>query len=932
MAGPGGDSGVSDERARNPVCREVAATVIADTMAAMILRPTLLFLLAAVAVSRAQLVRQPNTTLNLPASLPAPTGYVFENAIGTTIFNRPIALRTLPGVTNVLFVVERGGTIQRVNLDTNTKSTFLDLATYLTGQGTPVNTSSESGLLSMAFHPNYQQNGLFFVFYSFNSTTATGSQLHQRVARLQATGTPGNYHAAVTVNAATHTPLITQRDEAGNHNGGDLHFGADGYLYISAGDEGAQYDGSDNARRINKDFLGGIMRIDVDLKPGSLAPNPHTQANSTAYPSAVSAGTYTIPPDNPYIGLTTWNGFTFAANTVRTEWWSHGYRNPWRISFDAPTGRLFVADVGQDNWEEISIVTRGVNGGWSWREGAQNHTPLVAPATAPSGWTSLAPIYDYPHSGTTSPVATQFRGNSVTGGVIYRGTRLPELTGSYVFADYVSGRVWSLRDTGAARWTPALLIDDEDNRIASFGQDPRNGDVLYCYLSSSNGQVRRLVRTVAGGTPPPATLSATGAFSSLANLTPNSGIVAYEPNVSFWSDHAQKRRWFSIPALASQMTYAADGPWTFPAGQVWIKHFDMEMERGNAATKRRLETRFLVKNAAGAYGLTYKWRADGTEADLVNEGGLDEVLSIMDNGTPVNQTWRYPSRADCMTCHTPQTGFALSFNTRQLNRGALFGAVTQNQITAFSDAGYFTAAAGAVNHLPALAASSDTTASLEWRVRSYLEVNCVQCHQPGIGSSLWDARSATPTDLAGLINGALVNNGGEPLNRWAVPGDIAHSMVLKRVSGIGAVRMPPLATSVRDLQAETLLTDWIGTLTSRQSYAQWQSAHPPDPGAPGADPDTDGNTNAHEYLHGLNPHLADNGALLTAQRSAGSITLTFPQPANRSALVEMSTDLTTWAPWQAPGNVLNFPALAQSRTLTGPELPRAYFRVRYAQP
>lgn len=898
-------------------------------MAVMPLRPTLLLLLAACSAAQAQLVRQANTTLSLPATLPVPGAYTSENALGSLTFSNPICIRSLPGVTNVLFVVERGGSLQRVNMDTHTKSTFLNLSDYLSTAGTPISTSSESGFLSAAFHPNYNQNGLFFLFYSFRHTT--NGELHQRVARMQASGTPGNYNAATSANTATHTPLISQRDEAGNHNGGDIHFGPDGYLYISTGDEGAQEDGSDNGRHINRDFLGGIARIDVDLKPGSLTPNLHSQTNSTSFPSAVHAGTYTIPPDNPYIGLTTWNGFTFAANTVRTEWWSHGYRNPWRMSFDAPTERLFVADVGQDNWEEVSIVTRGANGGWSWREGAQTITPAVAPFTAPSGWTSLAPIYDYPHSGTPSSVTTQFRGNSITGGVVCRGTRLSELAGQYIFGDHITGRIWAIRDTGVARWTPSLLFTETANVVSAFGQDPRNGDVLYCSLTGT-GQVKRIVRSFSGGTPPPATLSATGAFSSLATLTPNAGIVACEPNVSFWSDHAQKRRWFSIPALASKMTYAANGQWSFPAGQVWIKHFDIETERGNPATKRRLETRFLVKNSAGAYGITYKWRADGSNADLVGDGGLDEVLSIVDNGTPVNQTWRYPSRADCMTCHTPQTGFALSFNTRQLNRDYLFGAVSQNQITALSDAGYFTASAGAVNHLPALAAATDTTASLEWRVRSYLEVNCIQCHQPGIGSSLWDARSATPTDLAGLINGALVNNGGVPLNRWAVPGDTAHSMVLKRVSGTGAMRMPPLATTVRDLRAETLLTDWIGSLTSRQSYAQWKSVHLPDPGAPEADPDADGNTNAHEYLHDLNPHLADIGPLLTMQRSAGSITLSFPQPANRSALVEISTDLSAWAPWQAPDNLLRFPATAKSRTVAGTELPRAHFRVRYSQP
>ncbi len=898
----------------------------------MILR-TAILLFCLTHSARAQLARQANTTLNLPASLPAATGYSAENALGSLTFSNPICIRSLPGVSNRLFVVERDGRMQLINLDSNTKSTFLDLAAYLAASGTPISASSESGFLSVAFHPDYNNNGLFFLFYSFRH--APNGQLHQRVARMRASGTPGNYNAATSAATATHTALISQRDEAGNHNGGDLHFGPDGYLYISTGDEGAQNDGSDNGRRIDRDFLAGIARIDVDQKPGSLLPNRHTQTNSTSFPSAVHAGTYRIPPDNPYIGLTTWNGYTFAATAVRTEWWSHGYRNPWRMSFDAPTGRLFVADVGQDNYEEVSIVTRGSNGGWSWREGLRVNSPFVAPTTPPAGWTSLAPIYDYPHTSVSSSVPAQFRGTSITGGYVYRGSRLSEVVGQYICADYVSGRFWALRNTGTARWTPSLLMTEAGNVVATFGMDPRNGDILYTTLTAT-GQVKRIVRAFTGGTAPPATLSATGAFSSLASLTPHPGIVAYEPNVNFWSDHARKRRWFSIPSPGAKITFAAEGNWAFPAGQVWIKHFDIETTRGQPETARRLETRFLVKTADATYGLSYKWRADQTNADLVGASGLDEVFPTIENGSPVSQTWRFPSHSECATCHTAAAGHALSFNTRQLNRPGTFGAVTQNQISALSDAGYFTVAPGNVHALPALSPAADETASLEWRVRSYLEVNCIQCHQPGVGSSLWDARSSTPTDLAGLINGPLVNNGGDPLNRMAIPGDPAHSMVLQRLSAAGVARMPPLATTVRDAEAEALLTAWIQSLPARKSYATWQSENFSNPAAPeaqpAADPDLDGNTNAHEYLHGLQPTLPDAGPLVTAERSGGIVILTFSQPANRSAIVEISSDLTTWAPWDTAGNSPSFPAMSRSRTLSGPEWPRAHFRVRFNQP
>ena len=164
--------------------------------------------------AHAQLVRQPNSTLVLPATLPNATGYTTENALGALTFASPIDVAVPPGVTDRLYVVERGGTIQRVNLTTLTKSTFLNLSAYLTAQGTPLNTGIESGFLSIAFHPQYNQNGFVFVFYS----VTIGGQFHQRVARFTATGTAGNFNAATTLDTTTHQPLITPRTLTSRQN------------------------------------------------------------------------------------------------------------------------------------------------------------------------------------------------------------------------------------------------------------------------------------------------------------------------------------------------------------------------------------------------------------------------------------------------------------------------------------------------------------------------------------------------------------------------------------------------------------------------------------------------------------------------------------------------------------------------------------------
>jgi glucose/arabinose dehydrogenase/mono/diheme cytochrome c family protein len=882
----------------------------------------------------AQLTKQANSTLTLPARLPTATGYTTANALGTLTFSAPIKLATLPGVTNRLFVVERNSGIQMVNLDTMTKTQFLNLSAFLTANNASLDIGGECGFLGLAFHPNYNQNGYLYVFYSLIYMNVH----YQRVARFQANGTAGNYNAATSVNTASHTALVTQVDDASNHNGGDLNFGPDGYLYFSCGDEGNQDDYFDNARRIYKDFFGGIFRIDVDLKPGSLTPNTH---------AAVSPGAYAIPPDNPFVNLpadgngnSTYNGFTFPKSSVRTEIYAIGFRNPFRFCFDAQTGRMFVGDVGQGTYEEVDLVTHGgFNGGWSWREGMHPHTPYQPPSAEPPGFNPDPPIFEFDHTNNGVGNDSIIYGTAVIGGMYYRGNRFSELYDSYIFGDNGSGIIATLKPNGSGGWSGARLA--QDSQIVCFGTDPRNGDPLFCSFASS--QVKTLQRSGTSGTQPPATLSATGAFSSLSTMTPNTGLVAYDPNVSFWSDYAVKSRWFAIKNQSDTIGYNADVPWTFPNGMVWVKHFDIETTRGNPATRRKLETRFLVKTSSAdgdVYGLTYRWRSDQTDADLVAEDGLNDTLALTVNGQPYNQTWRFPSRNECRICHSTVGGFALSFNTRQLNRAHTYGAVSQNQIQALSDAGYFSAAVSGVNSLPAFAPATDTTQSLEWRVRSYLAVNCSQCHQPG-GAAVgnWDARPTTPTDAANLINGVLVNTGSSTANRWAVPGDAAHSMVLMRQNGNGVTRMPPLASNELDTTDVQLVTDWINqSLPTRQSFSDWQVARFGSTTAtnaqPASDPDRDGQSNAQEFLTGTDPLDASQGWHYGAMTtSGGNVQFQFVQPANRSAIVEASTDLIHWHTWDAAGNTPTFPATNTARTIITPVTSAdKFFRVRFATP
>ena len=254
---------------------------------------------------------------------------------------------------------------------------------------------------------------------------------------------------------------------------------------------------------------------------------------------------------------------------VRAEFYAVGLRNPWRIAFDRPTGRLYAGDVGQNLREEIDLIVKGGNYGWNHREGLVN-----GPRTAPAGFAAMNPVFDYPRA----------QGISVTGGVVYRGNRFSQIYGHYLFADYGSGNIWSLIENEGA---PPTV-----RRLAVVGH-LRLWWTLRMEMSSSRTSARMIKRLVYSATPPaplPPQLSDTGAFADLLSLTPHAGIVPYELNVPFWSDNARKRRWFSMPGCEPSHAIQPRREWSFPTGTVWIKHFDLELTNGVPSSARRLET------------------------------------------------------------------------------------------------------------------------------------------------------------------------------------------------------------------------------------------------------------------------------------------------------------------------------------------------------
>ena len=855
--------------------------------------------------------REPNTTLKLPSDV-TPHGYSLVPALRSLQFTNPTAMAVPPGETNRLFVLERGGRIIVItNLANPTRTVFLNISSSI-DQDYLV--TGEEGLLGLAFHPGYATNRFLFVTYGLLTNTVQGSGRHQRVARFQTSAANPNF-----VPASSEVPLITQFDRANIHSYNDLLFSPEGYLYVSVGDEGGFLDEHNNSQRIDKNLFSGILRLDVDQLPSSLAPNPHPAVN----------GNYAIPPDNPFVGATEFNGAPVNPAQVRTEFYAVGLRNPYRMFYDRVDDRLYCSDVGEASREEINLIVKGGNYGWAFYEGNAPSMKKNMPPP-PAGFVSIPPVWEYFHDNGL------YDGHAAIGGIVYRGTRIGQLTGHYIFGDYVDGHVWSMTYDGT---TPVVEWLVSDSGISGFGTDPRNGDILV--VDHDEGFIRRLeYSTNSTAEPLPDTLAGTGAFADLATLTPAAGVVPYDVNVPFWSDHALKTRWFSLPDLNDTFDFSPGANWFFPAGTVWIKHFDLELSPGEPSSAHRLETRLLVRTPTGVYGATYRWGDSMTDATLVPEEGMDESFVIQDAGVVRTQVWHYPGRSECRTCHTSAGGYALGFNTAQLNKDFHYAGGVDNQIHALSRAGYLSAEVTELNSLRALAPATDDTSSLEYRVRSYLAVNCSQCHQPGgLAVGTWDARASTPMADAGIIDGLLLNNLGDSNNRVIKPGSVKNSVLLRRISTLGSERMPPLASRVLDEQAIALVSQWITTgLSNYQSFLSWQGQHFGDPYVPEAatlaDPDQDGAPNFLEYLTDTDPwEPADFWSVTIAPTSTGP-QLSIKQKANLGFAVEFSPNLVDWFFLDVPGNRPSFPAADRLSTILDPSVdgPARFYRVRALAP
>lgn len=321
--------------------------------------------------------------------------------------------------------------------------------------------------------------------------------------------------------------------------------------------------------------------------------------------------------------------------------------------------------------------------------------------------------------------------------------------------------------------------------------------------------------------PMPALLSQTGVFADVRTLKPVAAALPYELIQSFWSDGASKSRFVIVPE--GRIGFSPAGEWTFPTGTVFVKTFELPTDDGNPAHRRRLETRLLVVDrSGGAYGVVYRWRPDLSDAELLDGARTEPIGIRTSNGAQRNQNWYYPSREDCLTCHTARAGGVLGVKTRQMNRDIVnVSGATENQLLAWNRIGLFTGdfEPAKVESYPRLARSDDTSRSITDRARSYLDANCSQCHRPGGTVAYFDARFDTPLEQQWLVDGRVLIDEGIDRARVIASHDPWRSIALARIDTNSDMRMPPLARQIIDTKGAALIRDWIESLPGRPVLA-----------------------------------------------------------------------------------------------------------------
>lgn len=733
------------------------------------------------------LPRQANTELTFPG--PPPQGaepYTLERLYPQIELPNITGLKMAPGDDSRLFVVSQQG---RITIIPNTPDPSPEDLVVALDISDRTCLFIEQGLIGFEFDPDWQTNGYVYVHYVPN-TVCGGFDVSpgQRISRF--TFFPGQ---TSLIDPASEELLIEQLDHGPFHYGGDLAFGPDGYLYCALGDGEYPWARSQNPALL----LGKILRIDVTGPPDAGLP-------------------YAIPPDNPYVGVP----------DARGEVWARGLRNPFKFAFDPATGTLIACDVGHSSYEEINIITPGASYGWPYREG---------PECGPEGFAENCyyPEYIDPelwikHNGSTT---------AIIGGAVINSERLPEINGAYIFGSVFTGEVFlswlvdghlTLQQLAAVdptlNITAISRMNDGELFFADYADSSGSG-----YYKTTGGGIYRLARPSNEQRPFPTKLSDNPALlaAGSGHGADVAGVIQYMPSARLWSDSSIKERYLAMPGLA-QAEWTAEDAFNFPDGTAVIKNFSLPLDdRDVSGSLMRIETRVMLRDEGQWYGFTYEWNEEQTDAQLLASGKRRAFQRIDKDGNSYNYEWVYPSRSECLQCHTSAANHILGITTGYLNSDFTFPQTGRraNQLATWASIGLFSnEVPEPIEELPAVPDYRDTSVSPLHRMKAYVASNCSMCHRPGGGiESPMDLRWATDLSRMTIVN-AVPRRGdiGIPGGLIVTPGDLEHSILYQRLISLdSAYRMPPLGTSQVDPTGEALVREWIMTLPPTNSITGW---------------------------------------------------------------------------------------------------------------
>lgn len=666
----------------------------------------------------------------------APAPYKITPAFPNVSFTKPTCIEEIPGA-NRLLITEMDGKLLSIAKSPEVHSADL-----------VVDLARVFGAGALAFdadfHPRFIENRQVFVCYVHPKGGGT------RVSRFTlADASPP------TIDPASEQVLISWPN--GGHNGGCIEFGKDGYLYISTGDGSGPNppDGLTTGQDVS-DLFGAVLRIDIDQIEGDRA--------------------YAIPEDNPFVDL----------DGARPEIWAYGLRNPWKIGVDTVTGDVFAADNGWETWEMVHRIVRGGNCGWPVMEARAVLRSEVEVGPTPI----IPPIKDHHHS----------EANSVIGGPVYRGRKLPDLIGSFIYGDYITGTIWAVRAEADDTYSHRTLVDT-DQRITSFTEGSKGE--LYVLDYDYTGQIYEMAPSDVKDNSAdfPRRLSETGIFASLESLEPSTGVVPYDVRVPRWMDGAEAQRWIAIPGKASVTLANRDEAAVFPAGAVLVKQLNLPDSGGDKPI--RLETQILHYEGGTWRPYSYLWNDEGTDAVLADSIGANRPLQVTGRtGAKQDRTWHVGATNECKLCHNAGSRFVLGFVPNQL----------EDQLSVLA-AHRVTDAAAEVPNASRLVDPHDDSQSLDDRARSYLHANCSMCHHPG-GNAIvsFYLRRDMPFDKLNTNKTTGIGTFGMRNAKLIVPGDPYRSVVTYRMSKLGYARMPYIGSQVIDSAGVALVSEWIRSL------------------------------------------------------------------------------------------------------------------------